>query len=215
MENSEIQALCTGWWLWRPRSQHQQAYPTNELDSISHKVYVVHIAIGFFDNVLYLIWADGAHGTSGTADGEPCECRHHILSRNWDEDSQIIPTCTYHQKYDKYKCSLYHNPFKNTMSAKALLDSNAIWAKEVCEHDPDFCPNSAKGQTPHVRPLFLKKKKKKALKRLLDSLDRLCGFQSARVGHHRFQTWRPLCPPKYREVRFSTFVLIKFLMPCL
>jgi carbonic anhydrase len=38
-----------------------------------------------------------------------------------------------------------------------------------------------------------------------DSVDRLFGFQSARVGYHRFQTWPYLCPPKCRKVRFSTF----------
>ena len=32
MENTKIQALCTGWRLWWPRSKHKQAYSTDELD---------------------------------------------------------------------------------------------------------------------------------------------------------------------------------------
>jgi carbonic anhydrase len=37
---------------------------------------------------------------------------------------------------------------------RALLNSNAKWAADVSEADPDFFPESAKNQqTPHVRPL--------------------------------------------------------------
>jgi len=34
--------------------------------------------------------------------------------------------------------------------AEALLESNAIWAAEVSNDNPNFFPNSAKGQTPHT-----------------------------------------------------------------
>lgn len=92
--------------------------------------------------------------------------------------------------------------FINTMShkAEALLESNAIWAAKVSNDNPNFFPDSTKGQTPHVRPLLIFKLWYSNL--VLDSLDRVCRFQSARIGHHCFQTWRHLCPPKYRQVRF-------------
>jgi hypothetical protein len=43
----------------------------------------------------------------------------------------------------------------NTQATQALLESNAKWAANVSETDPDFFPDSAKNnQTPHVRPFF-------------------------------------------------------------
>ena len=56
------------------------------------------------------------------------------------------------------KSFLYHSPFTNTMSdsTRALLKSNAKWAADVSEADPNFFPDSAKyPQKPHVSPLFL------------------------------------------------------------
>jgi hypothetical protein len=55
------------------------------------------------------------------------------------------------------KSCLRHNPFINTMddndNTRALLESNAKWAADVSEADPDFFPDSAKyPQKPHVRP---------------------------------------------------------------
>ncbi|EKM82555.1 hypothetical protein AGABI1DRAFT_111160 [Agaricus bisporus var. burnettii JB137-S8] len=35
-------------------------------------------------------------------------------------------------------------------TAQSLLHSNAQWAQEVQSSDPDFCRNSAKGQSPHT-----------------------------------------------------------------
>jgi len=35
---------------------------------------------------------------------------------------------------------------------QALLDSNAQWARDVDVAEPDFFPQSAKGQSPRVRP---------------------------------------------------------------
>lgn len=81
-----------------------------------------------------------------------------------------------------------------------LLKANEAWARAVSEADPNFFPNSAKGQTPHVRNSFPVLSSFNFLMNIPDTLDRLLGFSCSRVRHYCCQARRHFCPAKYCQV---------------
>lgn len=68
-------------------------------------------------------------------------------------------------------------------TAQSLLHSNAQWAQEVQSSNPDFCRNSAKGQSPHVTTFYSSYPSLLIIP--LDLVDWMCRFSRSRVCYYR------------------------------
>jgi len=83
-----------------------------------------------------------------------------------------------------------------------MISSNAQWAKDFHEANPDFFQSSADGQNPHVR---LSQSDRFyaywAFENILDALDWVCRLKGPRVSSDRRSTWRNLRAQEYCQVQ--------------